>query len=330
VLEHGLSGFEARDLQNLGTGEAVCRVERSDYDFNLDVPLPDFPAEEDAATRRAEVIAASRAAYATPRADVEAALQRPAEPEKTPAVKPPKASASATPQVEPAPPLVSSPVLPSVNQPVAKPASIEEAPTTSATPVEAKPSAMVMAAGRGGMQHTTVQRRLKKEAEALGFRAVIEQSILDNAGSVDLALSRAEVSIACEITITTTVDHEVGNVAKCLKAGYPTVVAVGVETERLKRLENAVARSLGAEDAARVKYFLPDAFIAYLHELPPPAPPEPTVKQIRGYKVKRSYLELSPEERQARENQAIESMADLMRSVKNPPKLSTHEPPAKH
>ena len=34
-LEDGFSFFKARDLQNLGLGEAICRVERSEYDFNL-------------------------------------------------------------------------------------------------------------------------------------------------------------------------------------------------------------------------------------------------------------------------------------------------------
>ena len=39
-LAEGFSYFEAKDLRNLETGQAVARVERSDYDFNLSVPLP--------------------------------------------------------------------------------------------------------------------------------------------------------------------------------------------------------------------------------------------------------------------------------------------------
>src|SRR5204863_369624 len=33
-LREGFSFFESKDLQNLGTGEAICRVERAEYDFN--------------------------------------------------------------------------------------------------------------------------------------------------------------------------------------------------------------------------------------------------------------------------------------------------------
>jgi len=74
VLENGFTSFDARDLQNLGTGSAICRVERSDFDFNLSVPNAVYPPDTEAATRRREVIAASRAKYATPRAQIEAAL----------------------------------------------------------------------------------------------------------------------------------------------------------------------------------------------------------------------------------------------------------------
>jgi hypothetical protein len=41
-LEGGLAAFEATDLRSLGTGEAIVRLERPGFDFNLSVPrLPD-------------------------------------------------------------------------------------------------------------------------------------------------------------------------------------------------------------------------------------------------------------------------------------------------
>src|SRR5208283_760632 len=63
-LAEGFSYFEAKDLRNLEIGQAICRVGRSDYDFNLKVPLPEEP-EDLAAARREEVIAASRKKYGT-------------------------------------------------------------------------------------------------------------------------------------------------------------------------------------------------------------------------------------------------------------------------
>ena len=37
---------KASDLQNLNTGEAICRVGRSEADFNLIVPEPETLLEE--------------------------------------------------------------------------------------------------------------------------------------------------------------------------------------------------------------------------------------------------------------------------------------------
>jgi hypothetical protein len=60
-LATGLSFFEARDLQNLETGEAICRVEKADGDFNLTIPLSEDPSAEQAEATRQAVVNASRA-----------------------------------------------------------------------------------------------------------------------------------------------------------------------------------------------------------------------------------------------------------------------------
>ena len=64
ALENGFSFFEARDLQNLETGQAICRVEKADGDFNLAVPFPEAVDPHEAQATRQAVIAASRAKYA--------------------------------------------------------------------------------------------------------------------------------------------------------------------------------------------------------------------------------------------------------------------------
>jgi hypothetical protein len=165
--------------------------------------------------------------------------------------------------------------------------------------------------GRGGAQHQAIQKRIKEAAEALGFRATIERAVLDGEGSVDLYLEREGKCFACEVSISTTVDHEVGNVAKCLKAGVPKVVVICLEEERLRKIAAAVAGSLGPELAARVEYFEPDPFIVHLKSLPAPPPVEIT---IRGYKVKRSVPRLSAAEQKQKEDIANQMMAAAMRT----------------
>ena len=75
-LAGSFSDFDAEDIKNLETGQALCRVERSNYDFNLSIPLPELPSEEEMAARQQDAITASRAAYGTPRAEVEAMLRQ--------------------------------------------------------------------------------------------------------------------------------------------------------------------------------------------------------------------------------------------------------------
>jgi hypothetical protein len=83
------------------------------------------------------------------------------------------------------------------------------APTPVVAEVISKPGAP-RDLGRGGEQHKTIQQRLKAAAEELGFLAVIEKEILDGDGSIDLSLERPGTAIACEISVTTSTDHEFG------------------------------------------------------------------------------------------------------------------------
>ncbi|HXR46455.1 MAG TPA: type IV secretion system DNA-binding domain-containing protein [Candidatus Limnocylindrales bacterium] len=313
-LAEGLSYFEAKDLRNLEAGQAIARVERSDFDFNLTVPLPDGLDEVEAASRRQEVITCSRKKYGTARAEVEAMLAKSrTSPEEPPPSPPPELT-------KPKPPVPRTPVGPVVSEPpmvvsqfanevVIKPQIAAEIPKEQSPVIKHEPPRDL---GRGGAQHQAIQKRIKETAEELGFRSVVEKPVLDGQGSVDLWLERIGESIACEISISTTIDHEVGNVAKCLKAGLTKVAVICLDEERLRKISNAVCGSLGAELAARVEYFQPDPFIMYLRALKSPVP-QPTETQYGGYKVKRSVPKLSAPEQKQKEDIANRIMAEAMR-----------------
>jgi hypothetical protein len=310
-LAEGFSYFESKDLRNLETGQAVCRVERSDYDFNLTIPLPEKQDEAEAATRRQEVITVSREKYGTARADVEVLLAKSrATPDEPPvSSKPPIVDRAPTPRVAevppPSPPAIEAKppeVLPPVVVPEPRPAPVAEMKTSSA------PADL----GKGGEQHKAMQRRIKEAAETLGFHSVIEQQIAGSQESVDLLLERGGQTIACEISVTTTIDHEIGNIRKCLKAGLPQVAIICVSEDRLQKIAAAVSGSLGAEAAARVTYFQPDQFIAHLKTLPVSVPKD-SVTTSHGYKVKRSAPALTEAEQRQREELANKMMAEAMR-----------------
>jgi hypothetical protein len=307
-LAEGFSYFEAKDLRNLETGQAVCRVERSDFDFNLSIPLPVEPNKDEVIAQRQEVITVSRKKYGTARADVEAMLAKSREPGPSG-----KGAASPLPVSVTPPPRAATPVV-SESLNIAERPKTSEIPKPKEQPVPTVKHEPPRDLGRGGAQHQAIQKRIKEAAEGLGFRSVIEKPVLDGQGSVDLWLERTGQSIACEISISTTIDHEVGNVAKCLKAGLPKVAVICLDGERLRKIGNAVSGSLGSESAARVEYYQPDQFIAHLKTLPLPVAPTPAaLKTRRGYKVKSSFSDLSPEEQKQREEMAIQSIAEAMK-----------------
>jgi hypothetical protein len=310
ALSEGFADFGADSLRKLGTGEAIARVERNDFDFNLSVPLPkDKPDSIQAAAIRERVIASSRAKYATPRAEVQAAemkqFEAMVETEPKPASRKTRQPEPPPPEREIAPPVVSPP------EPPITPAEIPK-PAVRSTPLPAD-------MGRGGAQHQSIQQRLKTVAEELGFRATIEKQVLDGQGSVDLALEKESCAIACEITVTTTTDHEFGNIQKCIRAGFAQVAVISPREERLRQIEKAVKGGLEPEESARVGYFLPDQFITWLRELtptiavPPSSPAAPTERTTRGYKVRRTAAKLTEEERQAKEEIALKAIAQSMK-----------------
>jgi hypothetical protein len=309
-LAEGFSYFEAKDLRNLETGQAVCRVERSDFDFNLSVPLPASPDANTAATRRQDVITGSRKKYSTARAEVEATLAKSREtvPTVEPRASPPAKPVAQTPKVAEAPKPVETPAIIKIVPPVV--AEIPK-PTEQSPAIKHEPPRDL---GRGGAQHQAIQKRIKQAAEEFVFRSVIEKPVLDGQGSVDLWLERDGQSIACEISISTTIDHEVRNVAKCLKAGVSKVAVICLDEERLRKISNAVSGSLGTELAVQVEYYLPDQFIACLKDLPRAIPKAAGVAEVRrGYRVNRQTVTIPPQERKAREEEAIRLIAESMR-----------------
>jgi hypothetical protein len=309
-LENGFSHFEAGDLQNLETGEAVCRIERSDRDFNLTVSMPE-PPSGDEHSRSAEVIAASRATYARPRVEIESeALQKLRAEEATPPKQKPVESA-------PSPPLAPE-----------RSEKVVEEKTAGGTGSEKKTEVLSDAAprapresselGRGGAQHQAIQLKIKTAAEEMGFRVKVEESVLDRAGSVDLVLERDGAAIACEINVTSTVDAEVGNVGKCLKAGFKQIVVICPRPDRLSRLEEAVRGCFPAGEFTKMSFHSPDDFIALLQKPTgtgsgAPPPNAPIEKKSRGYKVKCSFVEVSEEDAKARDHTAIKALAEKLR-----------------
>jgi hypothetical protein len=321
-LADGFSYFEAKDLRNLEAGQAICRVERSDFDFNLSVPLPDPGDNAEAESRRAEVITASRRKYAMPRAEVEALLAKtleisPSKDEKSqPPPKPPAAEKKIAPTPIPESPEIFETPTPTVSEnKIPEPPLIQ--PPPSKEPASAEPIP-----GRGGPLHKLWQDELKAHAEALNFLATIECEV--PGGSVDVLLKRGDVTIACEISVTSPIASEVNHIVGRLKAGISKVAVVSESKQRLRHIRMAAAERLGKDEAKHVSYYEPEQFIRFLEELAaaapikPPAPGDSTVVR-RGRTIKRTISMRSEQQSEEREKEILKALTEAMRRRKRSP-----------
>lgn len=165
-------------------------------------------------------------------------------------------------------------------------------------------------AGKGGPQHRYVQQLIKGLAEDRGWRVVIEEPVAG--GQVDVALHRDGVSVACEISVTSTPSYEAQNLAKCVAGGFGRVWAIAADAKRLRAIEQAAHARLSREDLAGVEFLTTEDIVPTLDGLQSPEPAETTV---RGYKVKVSRTPVSTAEAKGRRAMIARVVAQSMRKV---------------
>ncbi len=102
---------------------------------------------------------------------------------------------------------------------------------------------------------------------------------------MDVALYRGDLKVACEVSVTTPVAYETGNVRKCLAAGFGMVAVVSLKKGRLQKLDSLLREALPAEEYGRVQLFTPEELLAWLAG----QPEEEREGVVGGYKVKVRY-----------------------------------------
>lgn len=155
--------------------------------------------------------------------------------------------------------------------------TVAVAPAASPAPV---PATVPSSPGRGGKQHKYLQSLIKQIGEDRGFRATVEKSVLDGSGSIDVALEREGCAVACEISVTTPTEYEIGNLAKCLEAGFAQVVLVSTDKKALTRARDGALKALSAEQCAHLSFLSPEALPAFLDTLTPAE----RVEAVNGYR----------------------------------------------
>ena len=289
-LAQGLTFFDSRDLQNLEPGQAVCRIEKASQDFNLTVPNSVEVAPEQAKATRLAAVAASRAAYARPRAEIEAALlsklgfETPAavsKPSSTPA-EPKREERKAAEVQQPAEPVVAEPTPPSVDL------------------------------DAGDAQHTDIKRQIGTEAETFDYTVSYEIDFPDVHGRADVVLQRGKQKIIAQVSVTTPAKYEAESVRKFLRAGVTRIAVVSVNRQKLNLIRETLAES--GDMAEMVGFYSPSEFISRLHQWATADPEGGTTERgkLRKQPIDLATGPLSEMERKTNEKKWLANIAKRM------------------
>ncbi|MCX6168669.1 MAG: type IV secretion system DNA-binding domain-containing protein [Ignavibacteriales bacterium] len=271
-LESGFTHFDTNDLQNLSIGDAVVRVERSDYDFNIKTLLPLNIVSEQAQKNKNEIIELSRKKYG----GIPVVIER----------------IKSDPQIYPL-----------SHTPIKRKAEKKESATTNKIDVITLP--VQNENQKNITYHKYLQTLIKQLAEQRGYKAVVEEQTLDKLGRVDVGLERDGEKIACEISVTTNDDHELKNIEKCFQSGYSKVLFCSPEQKRIDAVRKLITDKLAPQYLDKVFFMLPDKLILFFEEETIKEIKKGNENVIKGYRVKVEYKTIS--ETQKKEKQDLVS-----------------------
>jgi Type IV secretion-system coupling protein DNA-binding domain len=161
--------------------------------------------------------------------------------------------------------------------------AVPQSAPVSSTPTAYEPMPTYRKEGGGGARHSEIERLLKELGEAAGFRASLEETILDGAGRVDVILRRDDLTICCEVSVTTTREHEYLNVKKCLEFGADQVWLVANTQRHRTGLERFIKPKLTGMENEKTSFLTLDMVEVLMQKLAPSA--EQKERVVRGYKV---------------------------------------------
>jgi len=276
-LESGYSYFNAEDFLNLGRGEALVRIEKSDNDCNIHcVPLEEtelldvMPIEA--------VIESSREKYANHCETIQNAFVD---------VKNVQNIEVETVKIE------QNENRKSLNK-------IKQDDISVQTNIS---------------EHRYLQTLIKRMAESFGYTATIEQNIPDGTGRVDVSLERNNIRIACEISVTTPHTWEIHNIKKCFNAGYDVVAVCSKDAKALANIRKLISTELNESEQVRALVLTPDELIEYLEENSKEQ--SVSESRSKGYRVKVTYEQMTNKEMENKKESIGKVIADSLRKIKN-------------
>ena len=94
-------------------------------------------------------------------------------------------------------------------------------------------------------------------------------------------LRRGDATVAFEVSVTTTKEHELLNVRKCLRAGFREIVVVAAQPRHQLALSRFIAPALSEGEQGSVRFLSASELEDWFDEVS-----EPQEKQVKGYTVR--------------------------------------------
>lgn len=129
-----------------------------------------------------------------------------------------------------------------------------------------------------------------------GWLVTIEQPVLDGHGRVDVALERGGWRVACEISISSSAEDELGNVKKCLAAGFDDVAVVYPSRTRLRNAAERIRSAIADEARDQVHFLTPEDLWSFLEEQE--AKLAGGKRTVAGWAVQTRFRTVAPEEQE--------------------------------
>jgi hypothetical protein len=163
-------------------------------------------------------------------------------------------------------------------------------------------------------QHRYLQSLLKHIAQEQGYRAVIEEPTSDG-GRVDVGLEQDGIRIACEISVTSTSEQEIGNIEKCLRADYDQIVVCCPENRSLEKIKTLALERFDQDEQEKLHFIKPDEFYAYLQTWSTSL--DDGGDRVKGYKVKVQYQSLEEDEQLAKREAVAQVILQSLKRQKD-------------
>jgi len=266
TLENGFSYFEKEDLTNLEIGEAIVRIGKNSNDFNLKTSVLNKEKNEEI---REYIINNTHKEYSKNLSEVEEILK-----EQLPKVNFQKAEKINKNKV-------SKKVITSAKH-------LESEKDDYIEDIDdSKQKYLKRAQDQEEItKHRALQNYIKTMAVQRGFRSTIEEE-LKNGGKVDVGISKNNVRIGIEVSVTNTINYEVQNLSKCIDDGFDLIYMVSESKVHLKNIEKRIKEVIDKKSFNKLFFFQPNELVQYLDALE--IKEDEKVEKVNGWRVNVNY-----------------------------------------